>query len=716
MGGAILALVEIAMRVLTAPSAGAYRETFPLMAFLSLLLYILCGIAAGIISYRIMKFIVSKGGLRLKQLQFDSCQMTLCIVVMIFFHTALFIHEKFLSDNSSILFVLSDIGLLCFCFATFFVIYKAFAKIQGKSRLTITYLAFVFSLNVFLEMVLYRDPLLIPANIRTVTIIDYALLLTGCIAFHLLVRSASLLFINWINRTHFNRVGRSTAFILIMIVIGIVFIINIRKAPPSFSSNNGVSVTDGNNNVILIVMDTTRRDHLSCYGYQKKTTPNLDMLSRESLLCTNAYSTSSWTLPSHASIMTGLYPLQHGAHFSVNSNEISLFHLPFSINILSDNFTTLAEIMSRQGYNTAGVVASVLCHKSFGIAQGFDYYHDSFQKVSHDLNHYIVFRIASKLIALNKIFNSRGYGNTKRATEINQLAFSWLNQNYREPFFLFLNYFDPHATYQPPSPYDRLYEGKEYFRHILENHGGFWNIYPAVMNNNHQLTDKERAYFLSQYDGEIAYLDYYIGALIEKLKSLKIYDKSMIIITADHGELLGEHNLMDHSKTLYEELTNIPLIIKYPASLKKIGTFELPVSLIDIMPTVLSTIGISRPDNIEGEPITQVPAKRKIFAELNRSTRWIELLGSRFDRDLRAIYNGDFKYIWASNGKNELYNTKKDPKESHNLVQEMTDIASAMNRDLQSRIELLEPSKAIKKAPKASTPIKDKLRFLGYIQ
>ena len=296
---------------------------------------------------------------------------------------------------------------------------------------------------------------------------------------------------------------------------------------------------------------------------------------------------------------------------------------------------------------------------------------------------------------------------------MNKIIFRWLEKNYRYPFFLFINYYDPHWPYSPPPPYDRVYEGKNH-QLIIENYGSDFDLFTEIINKNHNLTDKEKLHLFSQYDGEINYLDYHLGKLIERLKSLEIYDESMIIITADHGESFGEHNLMDHGRALYEELLRIPLIIKYPFSLKT-GAFESPVSLLDIMPTVLSTVGIPLTQNIQGEVITKASAHRKLYAENYRDKLWIEKLGSRFDRDLLTVYSVDFKYIWASNGKHELYNLKKDPKESNNLIHEMPEIAADMDRKVKNRLTLFKSSRSINESPDVDNTIMEKLRALGYL-
>jgi hypothetical protein len=165
------------------------------------------------------------------------------------------------------------------------------------------------------------------------------------------------------------------------------------RKPVTSSVRNSFHLKD-KPNVILITMDTTRADHLSCYGYHRMTTPNLDKISKDFLLFKNAYSTSSWTLPSHASIFTGLYPSKHGAHGRMYKWKYDL------ASSLNDKFTTLAEVLRKEGYKTAGVIGGPYCSSSFGLAQGFDYYNEDLKNIRPDLEHFLLCQIADRLIIL----------------------------------------------------------------------------------------------------------------------------------------------------------------------------------------------------------------------------------------------------------------------------------------------------------------------------
>lgn len=560
-GWSIFVLIEVVMRIITSHSARSGNSAFPVMALLSLLAYILFAITACVILHCILKLLSGRRHPRLRRFGFDCLHMAACITAMFFLHAYAFLNDRFFTGFDGLMVVLCNAGLIGSAFIVFVVTFKGFAAVQNKSKEMIYFLAFIPALNIFLEIALYRDQSLIPERISVTDITDCAILIAFCIVFFFLARLIMLLMNKFFNRSYYGgTLKAATVFLIVMATVAAVLIFN-RNEPAKSYLNYKISTLENKYNLILIVMDTTRQDHLSCYGYNRQTTPNLEALSRESLLYTNAYSPSSWTLPSHASIMTGLYPSQHGAHFNVESSSEP------AVNKLHDNFITLAEVLSEHGYISAGVVGATFCHRIFGIAQGFDYYNDDFQTVDHDLGHYIVFRITSKIFALKNYFARRGFNGVRKAAELNKIIFPWLETNYARPLFLFINYFDAHWPYSPPAPYNTLFEGKSDGL-IIKNHGNEWKLFGAVIKGGHRLKEEEKAHLLSQYDGEIAYLDYHIGRLLEKLKVLGIYDESIIIITADHGESFGEHNLMDHGRALYEELLKIPLIIKYPASLK----------------------------------------------------------------------------------------------------------------------------------------------------
>ena len=364
-------------------------------------------------------------------------------------------------------------------------------------------------------------------------------------------------------------------------------------------------------NVLLITLDTTRADHLGCYGYKPAKTPNLDKLAREGVRFSRAYCPAPLTLPSHVSIMTGLYPVTHG----VRNNG---HNLPSGIR-------TLAEILKGQGYSAAAFVSSFSVDSRFGLDRGFDAYDDTFRSESP--------------------FKTQ---NAERRAEETFSRFSrWLETNGQNRFFGWVHYFDPHLPYDPPSPY------KEEF---AEN----------------------------PYDGEISYMDRYVGAVLERLKEKGVLEKTIIIIAGDHGEGLGDKVELGHGIFLYEETLKVPLILHNREVFPRAQVIESQVRLIDVAPTILEILGLkSEAVGMTGQSL--VPWLRgknrkdlDCLAETfypRENFGWSELVGLVSER---------WKYIQSP--RPELYNMKNDPGETKDLNASSADKAGELKKMLEQRV------------------------------
>ena len=455
--------------------------------------------------------------------------------------------------------------------------------------------------------------------------------------------------------------------------------------------------------VILISIDTVRADHLSCYGYKRNTTPNIDRFAQESLRFSRAYAPASWTLPSHASIMTGCYPSMHNAHRSEHTKP------PYFSTKLSDDNITIAEILSAHGYDTAGIIAGTLCKAVFGLGQGFNVYDDNLDSA----------------------------GGERRAHEINELAFAWLNRretqlvqqkfllfNVALPVFLFIHYFDPHQSYMPPAPFDRKYPGRDdsvIFSYTGSSAASYnekeIDLLKDVIKCTHDLSLKEKNHLLALYAGELSFVDDAVGKLIAKLNDLQLFSKGMIIVTSDHGESFGEHHLTTHGIALYDDNLRVPLIIKYPSWRKQTGVVQDPISLVDIFPEILRTVSLPVPENIQGTTLQLPQKKRPIIAENFQDPTWKKRDDLKhLARDLKAIYAGDFKYLWASDGRCELYNITQDPLESANLIDKLPNKAQELNEQLERWSNSVTPIDGDNELPDPDQAITDKLRSLGYIE
>jgi arylsulfatase A-like enzyme len=458
-------------------------------------------------------------------------------------------------------------------------------------------------------------------------------------------------------------------------------------------------------NVILIVMDTVRADHLSVYGYERDTTPNLKKFSKKATVYTNAIAPSDMTLSTHASIFTGLYASKHRAHLAPPTNDLG--------RPLANRFDTLAEILSEKGFSTMAVVANhAYVSEFFGLAQGFQHYDQRSPVTLLGKPH--SFFIAEGIKDIAAYFSSphhyqRAYRN---AEDINSEVFYCLNNSSKQsqPFFLFINYMDAHWPYIPPAPFDELYPGKDL--NFQTPH--YTALSEEVMRLERKVTDKEYKHMVSQYDGAIAYVDHNMGELFKKLKEVGFYENSLIIITSDHGEAFGERNLVGHIVSVYQDQVHVPLLVKYPNASKKVIINDT-VNIIDLMPTVLEVVGYPIPQDIDGASLLKPNGRKQryVMAE-SFPGGWLFNLHPRFKRVERAIFSGTFKFINSTNGKRELYDFSVDPKERINLYESGHELVLELERRFSQWLGEEPKERPKSSSVKVDSGTLERLKSLGY--
>lgn len=419
-------------------------------------------------------------------------------------------------------------------------------------------------------------------------------------------------------------------------------------------------------NIILITLDTTRADRLSCYGYKRRTSICLDGLAHDSVVYTHAIAPSSWTLPSHAALFTGKFTSSHGARYDpkgplmiADAIDCPPAGNQYRARGVGKNEHMLASILKDKGYTTGAVVGSPWLKRIFGLNKGFDYYDDD--------------QITSV--------------NGRVASQITSRALRWLKESYRKQFFLFLNYFDPHTPYGPPGEYLYAYLPKG-------------SLSPGKTMSIEEMN--------ALYDAEILYMDYHIGKLLDNLRQLGLYDSTWIIVTADHGELLGEHKLTGHGKFLFQEELKIPLIIKYPGAETTPRQEDMPLQLTDIFPMILSRLGIPLPPDIQGSIPPNIT--HPIFGEVYPLPAFSPY------GDWRAIYDGKFKFLWNSKGNNLLFNLEDDPIESINLLKRYPDRAKAMESAINEFISYMPKPGPAGPLQEVDEKTKKALKSLGYVE
>jgi arylsulfatase A-like enzyme len=488
--------------------------------------------------------------------------------------------------------------------------------------------------------------------------------------------------------------------VLSVVVLGSAPLLSMRRPDVTWEAKQGAPGP----NVILIVLDTVRADHLRLYGYSRATTPHLEQFARDAVQFRRAVATSDVTLSSHASLFTGLYSLDHGAHLAPDA--------PLLGHPLDSRFETLAERLASRGYATAAVVANYgYLGPEFGLMQGIQHVNSLAPVLLADRarEHYLregVRRMLGPVLGEREFFQQ-----SRRAEEINRDAFQILENvaALHGPFFLFLNYMDAHSPYLPPAPYDRRFPGLD----PRFTHERFNRMLTEVMPQRRSVTEAERRHIDSQYDGALAYLDAQLGALFDRLRRMGLYRDSMVVVTADHGEALGDRDLLEHAGvSVYQDQVGIPLLVKYPQN-GLTGVVERTVSLVDIMPTVLEAAGIPAPDGIAGVSLS-ADMQRPVFAESYPSNE-LSALHPRFRRIERTVCAGDLKFVRSSTGKRELFDLRQDAGESKNLVNDRQEDAARLERIL---LEWARPPASVpgKSTPSSRRETLERLRSLGYVQ
>jgi arylsulfatase A-like enzyme len=418
-------------------------------------------------------------------------------------------------------------------------------------------------------------------------------------------------------------------------------------------------------NVILITIDTVRADHLSLYGYARDTSPVLKEFAQHATLFTNAISAGDMTLSSHASMFTGLYASQHGAHWQLGKVKEGVamgdeFGLP-----LPEDRLTLATLLLKKGYRTDAIVANtVYLQHAFHLDQGFQYYDQAHPVLFFDRRDH--FYLRTQLARILGYFSPRAMSDLAyvRAGEVNRRAFERLAKTKLDdrPLFLFLNYMDAHQPYFPPAPYDVKYPGKD--KTFTAARGR--TIEFQALSKAQPYTERDRRRDHSQYDGGIAYLDAQLGELFLKMKELGLYNNSLIIVTSDHGQSFGEKGLVAHGTSVYQEQVHVPLIIKFPGA-NDAEIREDLASHVDFLPTVLDTLGFPSPPSLSGRSLRMAPRFPVTVVSESFPCDLFANLHPRFRRTERAAFSGSFKLVISTNGKREFYDLSKDPYELHNL-------------------------------------------------
>ena len=366
-------------------------------------------------------------------------------------------------------------------------------------------------------------------------------------------------------------------------------------------------------NVLLVTLDTTRADRLGCYGHRGARTPRLDRLAAEGVRFESAMAAAPITLPSHASILTALYPFEHGVRNNGN------FYL-------AERFPTLATVLHKGGYRTAAFVSSFILDRRFGLGLGFDTYDDRMEEAPAP---------------------GSGLEAERRGDRTALALLRWLDgyagQGSSAPFFVWLHLYDPHEPYQPPPPFRDLFAR-------------------------------------DPYDGEIAFADQAVGTVLDKLAQLGLLDRTLVAVTADHGESLGDHGEETHSMFLYESAIRVPLILWRPGLLPAGRVVAPPVRAMDVSPTILDMLGAPPLAARHARSLRAVIEGRSGEPPLAAYAETYVPKLAMGGAALRALRDERFKLIDAP--RPELYDLARDPGETRNLYDDEPRTAQALRAEL----------------------------------
>jgi len=487
------------------------------------------------------------------------------------------------------------------------------------------------------------------------------------------------------------------------------------------------------NNIVFIVFDTARAKTL-LPGLEAGLMPSVAGLAEDGTMFTKAMTTAPWTLPSHASLFTGQYPSEHQAH--AGSKEFD------------PEAATMAEQLRSAGYDTGAVSGNVWISPEFGFDRGFEQFsmkydytwggadlsqltqQQTFKSRSLKFLELLVGPESASKTLINGLWG-RFFANSDDdgANHSTSLAIDWIDRrkDSESPFFFFMNYLEPHLEYDPPLKYASAFLPDDADPDQVESiNQDPWEY----IAGNVDMDEEAFEILQSLYKAEFSYLDTQVGRLIRFLENVGLYDETAIIIVGDHGENIGDHGLMDHQYCLYDTLTHVPLIIKWPGNIASDTSHDGLVETRDLYPTILDIAGLttktpkscsknsinprdltaSSREYIISEYLVPQPSMDSLREQVSEFDPTVE----RYDRALRSIRTEDWKFIEASDDHKELYRIKTSANENKDIVDSKPEVASRLQSILLEDRGQLERGDL--DTASMTDQSRERLENLGYIQ
>lgn len=426
-------------------------------------------------------------------------------------------------------------------------------------------------------------------------------------------------------------------------------------------------------NVVLLVWDTVRADHLGPHGYSRPTTPRLDALAERGMVFEHARSAAPWTLPAHASMFSGQWPHDHRATVDRPMGPVP---------------ATIAEHLGRKGYVTGGFAGNATyCSSWFGVDRGFDHYEDD--RKNEEVSFLELLRcsgLGRQVVALGDrlglVHDRVWYPADNTADRVNRQALAWLDRAKGErPFFLFLNYKDAHGPYRTPDGFPRLFHTDADREELRALRGRIKKAKPGTDPDGlSEARERMARLAIDAYDDCLRFVDDQTNALIEQLDARGLRDSTWVIITSDHGEQFGEHGLFVHGNSLYRPLVHVPLVVIPPRGHDEaVGRVSVPVSTRELARTIADLTGPASPSPFPGPSLTRFWSAGAAGPPLTAGPVLFEV-----DREGKeasgVLHQGTTLIRKHFNGTEELYSLEADPTEEHNLLRQGEDGAQVASR------------------------------------
>lgn len=498
------------------------------------------------------------------------------------------------------------------------------------------------------------------------------------------------------------------------LVVVLLLVVSPRSGGGSSSGDEGAAADATRPNVLVLMLDTLRNDHVGWNGYPRGTSPGLDAIARRGTVFTHLITQAPHTKASCASFLTSLYPTSHGA--------TDLSGLP-------ESALTLGEILRDEGYRTFGASANTYISPVFGLDQGFDRLETLPLLVTnqHQFGHILrrlsrrfggpapIEAVRNVLLSLERRFYWTVKGDVVEldATRVGDLFRTWMEEEPREPFFAYLQVLEPHATYIPPEEYARVYSDPAYDGPPVKEHPPIAGIF-APVSTAPDVPPAQLRNMKDRYDAEIASMDGQLQPLWRWMDEQGLPERTIVVLIGDHGESFHEKGMWGHGHCLYEEELRVPLAIVWPSALPEARVVDRVVRTVDLLPTLLDLAQVEIPAGVQGSSL--VDLLEGVPSEGPESPAYSEIVWS--GKQSEALRRDGLKLIRTWDGQRWLFDLNTDPGERVDLAAERPADIESLTREMDEFAEFLRAGRlqGAEEERELDDATLERLKALGYVQ